>query len=71
MKVLIVALTLTIAGCASKAPPSLSPEGAVIWAANEAVVAINVLQHAAIELNRIQICEPARNSLGMGDPCRN
>ena len=54
----IAALLFT--GCA-KAPPTLTPVGARAWQANEAVLAINVLQSAAIGLNKIQVCPP--------DPC--
>jgi hypothetical protein len=57
--VLLVLLVLSL-GCA-KAPPTLTPVGARAWQANEAVLAINQLQTAAIGLNKIQVCPP--------DPC--
>jgi hypothetical protein len=56
-----VLLALTVA-CASKAPPSLSPADTRMWQANEAGVALGTIQRAAIDLNRIEACEPA--------PCR-
>ena len=52
----VVLLSLAI-GCA-KAPPSLSPAGARAYYANEAVVALGTLQHAAIALNEIKACNP-------------
>lgn len=56
---LLPLLLLTTPACASKAPPGLSPVGVRVWQANEAVVALGTAQHAAIELNKIQVCEPA------------
>lgn len=55
-------LALVLSGCAKNAPPTLTPAGIRIWQANEAVVAIGVLQDVAIRLNAIEVCEPA--------PCR-
>lgn len=49
---------LTLVSCA-KTPPNLSPTGARTFQANQAVVALGTLQHAAIELNKVQVCEPA------------
>jgi hypothetical protein len=51
-------LVVFVVGCA-KASPTLTPTGARAWQANEAVLAINQLQSAAIGLNRIQVCPPA------------
>lgn len=59
MKRSILLVVLLFAGCASNAPPTLTPAGVLIWQANEAVVALGALQHAAIELNKVQRCEPA------------
>lgn len=60
MKRLIVFLVLALAvSCASKAPPDLTPTGVRYWQGNEAVVAIGTFQHAAIELNKLQVCDPA------------
>lgn len=59
--VVLLAL-LCVAGCASRAPASLTPAGVKLWQANEAVVAIGTMQRAAIGLNGIEVCEPA--------PCR-
>jgi hypothetical protein len=61
LKLSVLVLLLWIAfGCAS-APP-VSPQGQLVWKANEVVVALGTLQHTAIELNKVQVCEPA--------PCR-
>lgn len=51
----LIGLLLTI-GCTTHTPPSLSPAGARLYQANEVVVAIGTLQHAAIELNKVQVC---------------
>lgn len=48
----------TTLACAGKAPPGLSPAGVRVWQANEAVVALGTAQHAAIELNKVQVCNP-------------
>lgn len=56
-KLQISVLTLLLSmGCA-KAPASLSPQGAAVFKANEAVVALGTLQHAAIELNALKTCD--------------
>jgi hypothetical protein len=49
---------LTFSGCA-KAPPTLPPATALLWQANEAAVAIGTVQHTAIELNKIDVCDTA------------
>lgn len=51
----IALVLLALTGC-THAPPSLSPAGARLYQANEVVVAIGTLQHAAIELNKVQVC---------------
>jgi len=56
-----VLLALTVA-CASNAPPTLGPADTRIWQANEAAMALGQVQHAAIELNKIEACDPV--------PCR-
>ena len=56
-RMLLVALVLCV-GCA-KAPPNLSPTGPRTFQANQAVVALGTVQHAAIELNKVQVCTPA------------
>ena len=61
--VLSVMLSLggALQSCA-KAPanlPSLPPEAQVAYKANEAIVAIGTVQHVAIELNKILICDSA------------
>lgn len=56
MKYVVVALALTAASCAHT-PPNLTPTGAATFRANEAVVALGTVQHAAIELNKIQVCQ--------------
>ena len=59
MKRILITLTLIGAlGCASKAPPSLSPAGVVVWQANEVAVAIGLVQTGAINLNKVQVCDP-------------
>lgn len=55
-------------GCA-KAPPTLTPAGTRAYYANEAVVAIGTLQHAAIELNKVQVCgEPGTRTAATCHP---
>lgn len=56
-RMVLVALVVCV-GCA-KAPPNLSPVGQRTYQANQAVVALGTVQHAAIELNKIQVCTPA------------
>lgn len=46
----LVAAVLMV-GCAGKAPASLSPAGAKIYAANQAVTVVNLVQSTAINLN--------------------
>lgn len=59
MKNLTLVLLLMLApACAGNAPPTLSPTGVRLWQANEAVVIIGTAQHAAIELNKVQVCDP-------------
>lgn len=55
---LVALVVCVLVGCA-KAPPNLSPSGARAYQANQAVVALGTVQHAAIELNKIQVCNPA------------
>lgn len=55
----VLVLMLSVVGCAAKAPPSLSPAGVVTWQANESAVILGTVQHASIELNKVQRCEPA------------
>lgn len=54
----LLSLVFALSTCA-KAPPTLTPTGARAWQANEAVLAINQLQEAAIAMNEIQVCPPA------------
>jgi hypothetical protein len=58
IRALVLALVLSSAACAAKAPPSLSPVGVRSWQANEAVLAFGVVQSAAIGLNGVTICDP-------------
>jgi hypothetical protein len=59
MKRLLLAVVLTASfGCAH-APANLTPQQQVVFTANQGVVAIGTVQHASIELNKIQICDPA------------
>ena len=54
----ILLLALLTVSCASHIPPAtLSGVGVSAWYANEAVVAIGTLQHVAIELNKVIICD--------------
>lgn len=62
MRQALFVMLLLLAPACAKQPPNLDPATLKVWQANEAVVAIGTVQHAAIELNRAQICEPA--------PCR-
>src|SRR5678815_2671016 len=57
LKTTVIAFAIVAAGCASKAPPSLSPAGVKIWQANEALLVLDMLQKSAIGLNDIQRCE--------------
>jgi len=52
-----MALYALIPACA-KTPPSLSPTGTRFYQADRGVVAIGTVQHVAIDLNRIQVCDP-------------
>jgi hypothetical protein len=52
-----------VANCAGNAPPSLSPTGKLTYQANEGVVALGTVQHAAIELNKVQACTSACHPL--------
>lgn len=57
--ILILALLVTSA-CVHPAPGTSLPPGAdVILTAKQAVIAIGTVQHAAIELNKIQQCDAA------------
>lgn len=58
-QIALLGILVFAASCAKHAPPSLSPAGVKIWQANEVVVAIGTLQRAAIQLNGVQVCEPA------------
>jgi len=60
--VLVLALLLALPSCASRAPASLTPAGVLVWQANEVTVGLGTLQHVAIGLNEVQVCEPL--------PCR-
>jgi len=55
---LVVALLFVLPSCASKAPASLTPAGVIVWQANEVTVGLGTLQHVAIGLNEVQMCEP-------------
>lgn len=59
-KALIVIALVITAGCAQKAPPSLSPAGVVTWQANQALLVLDSVQHSAIGLNKIQRCDAAQ-----------
>lgn len=48
-------LVLALSGCAT-VPSSLSPAGAIVFKANEGVVAIGTVQHAALALNAVVDC---------------
>lgn len=52
-------IILTGGGCAGHAPPSLSGPGVRDYYANEVTIAIGTVQHAAIDLNKAQVCTPA------------
>lgn len=62
MRRLFLASLLFVVACASHVPPTLTPAGVAVWRANQMVVALGTFQHAAIELNKTQVCDPA--------PCR-
>ena len=46
---------LALPSCA-KQPPNLPAADVLIWQANEVVVALGTAQHAAIQLNAVQVC---------------
>lgn len=46
-------------GC-TKTPPDVTPEMKTLYVANDAVVAIGTIQHAAIELNKQQVCDAVK-----------
>ena len=55
LSLLFVALLLS--GCSYLNPPAgLSPPDVVKWRADQAIVALDVAQDAAIALNKIQVC---------------
>ena len=60
MRTFLLALVLAASSaCAAHQPPvSLTGQGRTLWYANEVVVGLNTIQHTAIELNKIPICEP-------------
>lgn len=58
MKRLLLALVLSSA-CATHVPPSLTGPGIIAFQANRIGVPIGTVQHTAIELNKIQVCNPA------------
>lgn len=66
MRWLVFVLALTISACAS-APPNLTPAAQRAYYANEVVVAIGTLQHAAIELNKVQVGTPPHALLSDAD----
>ena len=56
----LLTLAVLFTGCAAHQPPvSLTGQGRTLWYANEVVVGLNTIQHTAIELNKIPICEPS------------
>ena len=56
---LLLLLAASTPACAAHQPPiSLTGQGRTLWYANEVVVGLNTVQHTAIELNKIPICEP-------------
>ena len=57
MKRWLLVLALVTTACA-KVPPNYPAGADVILKARTAVVAIGTMQHAAIELNKIQVCPP-------------
>ena len=64
MKALLLAVVLVATStCAAHQPPvSLTGQGRMLWYANEVVVGLNTVQHTAIELNKIPICEAATST---------
>ena len=59
-RLLVFVALLSLAACPSQAPASLSPKGVRVWQANEVAVGLGTLQHAAIELNKLERCiDPA------------
>ena len=57
-RMILLVAALVCLHCAS-APPTLSPQAAIAYRANNVVVAIGAVQHAAVALNGVQTCEPA------------
>ena len=61
MRALVFGLVLlTSSACAAyRPPPMVTGQARTLWYANEVAVALNTVQHAAIELNKIPICDQA------------
>lgn len=59
MRKLVTALVLALTVACAKTPPNLDPTGALTFQANEAVVAVGTVQHAAIQLNEVRVCDAA------------
>lgn len=59
---ILLVIVLLLAPTCAKAPPQLPAGDVILFQSRQAVVAIGTVQHAAIELNKIQVCPPA--------PCR-
>lgn len=57
--ILLSLLVVGFVGCAGNRPPNLTPEQLALYRADDALVAIGTVQHAAIELNKIKTCTSA------------
>jgi len=54
----ILILLVVVAAACGKNPPTLSPTGVRYYQADRGVVAIGTIQHVAIQLNQVQVCDP-------------
>lgn len=62
MKRYLLLVAIFALSCAH-APTSLSPIGARYYQADRGIVAIGTVQHTAIELNKVQVCNPTCHAL--------
>jgi hypothetical protein len=69
MNRVLLVLTLAIFSACNHAPPTLSPAGQRAYSADQGVVALGTIQHAAIELNKLQVCaEPGNCHALLSEP---
>lgn len=62
-------LALSLVSCARNAPTSLSPNGIRVWQANQVAVTLGTVSHTAIELNKVQVCDPVTTGVSTPANC--